>query len=668
MYFEYNGFTVITKANWLDAGLSENQYKKDSVRGLLKIVLSQRGNQSLIDFNSLLPRRKSIIQSQFGDVNISKKEDRKPVYSVEIDQQARAFYETFKKQDGKTLTDEQIDEYTSKASVLKGVKDGWYRQNQQLARVGSKIKKEKLWKANFEWYKAECSKLSIKYLTNVRSFEREFKAYLNDGYKALLHGCLGNDSARKVSKSTEHLLLALYRKTNHPFVEDVHQEYLDFVYGVKEFYDKKSGECFRPEDFQYKGKPLVLSVGTVWNYLKGVLNNTAIYMDRNGNFDYNTTMRPNHNRKKGAYSLSKISMDDRTLSRKSVRGWVNSYMAVDVVSGYWFRPAYIIGRPNEDTVYECFRNMFCELDELGLPTPAELEVEYFLMKHLDWLNDVFPYVRFCNSPTEKRAEHAIKSLKYGTSKRAGHSRGRWYAKHEAWRVVRNKVDGDFVELEFQPQNIIADDLADIEAHNNELHPLQNTFPGMTRKEVFLKFVNPELTAIAKWKLYRHIGNIQECTIYNNNYVMANNEKFELADFNDLRKLKPNNRSVEAYWLPDIAGSVETVYLYQDEMYIGKATNMALTAYNECAVERTETDEENMLYQMKRAASFDKMIREIRHEIPQVGVIDAVASRNIAEAPMDIVRAQRHSEDVTPNYDYYDYELVEDYAELALAQL
>jgi hypothetical protein len=173
-------------------------------------------------------------------------------------------------------------------------------------------------------------------------------------------------------------------------------------------------------------------------------------------------------------------MDDRTLIRKSVCGWVNSYMAVDVLSGYWFRPAYIVGRPTAETVYDAFRNMFCELDELGLPSPGELEVEHFLMKNFAWLNDVFLFVRFCAGPTEKRAEHAINSLKYGVSKREGHTRGRWYAKHEAWRSVHNKVDVYFVEPEYQPQTIVADDLADIEMHNNELHPYGNhSFGGHT---------------------------------------------------------------------------------------------------------------------------------------------------------------------------------------------
>jgi hypothetical protein len=305
--------------------------------------------------------------------------------------------------------------------------------------------------------------------------------------------------------------------------------------------------------------------------------------------------------------------------------------------------------------------MFCELDELGLPSPGELEVEHFFLFFFEWLNDVFLFVRFCAGPTETRAEHAINSLKYGVSKREGHTRGRWYAKHEAWRSVRNKVDGDFVEPEYQPQTIVADDLADIEMHNNELHPLQHTFKGMTRREVFIKYVNPTLTAIEKWRLYRHIGNMQECTIYNNDYVMANNETFELAHFGCLRNLKPNNYRVEAYWLPDADGSVATVYLYQGETYIGEATNRASRDYNEAAIERAERDNENMLYQNKRTAVFDKKIKEIHNEIPHVGVMAATTSRVIAAAPVDIV-------EFDPEEDYNEYELTEDYAELALAQL
>ncbi|KAA6310533.1 hypothetical protein EZS27_038177, partial [termite gut metagenome] len=348
------------------------------------------------------------------------------------------------------------------------------------------------------------------------------------------------------------------------------------------FYDKMTGEVFRPEDFRHKDRAPEVTVATVWNYLKDVVNETSVYAARNGNFDYSNAKRPKHHRKLGQYSLSKISMDDVALSRKSVRGWVYKYIAVDVVSGYYFRPAYLIGKPTRETIYEAFRNLFCELIILGLPMPGELEVEHHLMKDIDWLNKVFPFVRFCSSPTEKRAEHSIKRLKYGTAKDAGHTRGRWYARSEAYKSIRNKVDGDFVEPEYQPQTIIADDLADIDTYNNELHPLQKVYPGMTRKQVFLSSANPALKQIEPWYLYQFIGNKTQTSLHNNDHCQVDGGKFELADFDSLNRLKPNDVGVTAYWLPLEDGGVDKVYLYQGDTYIGEALNRSAYDYNECA--------------------------------------------------------------------------------------
>ena len=50
------------------------------------------------------------------------------------------------------------------------------------------------------------------------------------------------------------------------------------------------------------------------------------------------------------WTMSKITIDDVALSRRSVKGWVYKYQATDVVSGYIFRPAYIIGKPTTETV------------------------------------------------------------------------------------------------------------------------------------------------------------------------------------------------------------------------------------------------------------------------------------------------------------------------------
>jgi hypothetical protein len=517
------------------------------------------------------------------------------IFEFELDTDARPELLKYRKHDGTPLTPEQIVRYANRASIFNSVRKGLERHARERARHGKCPAMGRFWAAATEWAMEQAAQYLWMPVGNPRSFEREFKRYKKGDYFSLVNGNMGNDNARRVSRSIGNLLLALWRTNDRPFYTRVHELYLEFVSGSTNLYDRKSGELFIPENFRHRGRAMEISKSTVRNYLKDVVNETAVYPDRNGNFDYMNKKRPKQYRKHGHYSLSKVSMDDVALSRKSTRSWVYKYIAVDVVSGYWFRPAYVVGKPNHNTVIEAFRNMFCELTEMGLPLPGELEVEHHLMQDLDWLNELFPVVRFCKSATEKRAEHAIKSFKYGVSKKEGHTRGRWYARSEAHRSVRNKVSGDFTDPAVQPQTIVADDLNDIDKYNNELHPLQKTYPGMTRRQVLMQNFNPSLKKIERWHLYRFIGNGTETAIYNNDYCPVSGEKFELADFEALRRLKPGDTKVTAYWLPEADGGIEKVYLYQGDVYIGEALNRSKYAYNECSVERTEEDEAKMLH-------------------------------------------------------------------------
>ncbi|MFV0507470.1 MAG: hypothetical protein ACK5L5_12350 [Bacteroidales bacterium] len=638
MYTKVDNKVCITVNDWLETGLTINMYKNMSKRGYLDIVKRGLNGNTLIDVRSILrPDVRRLIEEYFGSFDGEKNSQPKPFEAV-IDLEAREFFTAFTKPDGNKLSFEQIEEYVNKASLLRTLQKGLYAQRAERARQGAskRINMGDFWKRAVRWYGEQQAEFPCSLITNARSLQRAFSAFEKDGYKSLLHKNLGNDGARLVSARTEALLMAIFRTQEHPFVNTVHQQYMEFVSGNREMFDKDTGETFKPKDFRHKGRVIGISESTVRHYLKDVLNNTAVYADRNGNFDYVNRLRPKHNRKVGSYSLSKISMDDVTLSRKSCRSWINKYIAVDVVSGYYFRPAYIVGKPTHDTVYEAFRNMFIELLELGLPMPGELEVEKHLMKDLNWLDDAFSFVRFCESPTEKRAEHNIKALKYGASKKAGHSRGRWYAKHEAYRVVRNKKDGDFIEPIYQPQTIIADDLTDIEKHNNTLHPRQKTYPGMTRKEVFMANVNPELKSIAEWYLYQFIGNETATTINNSDYVKVNGEEFELADYATLKRLKVNNRRVTAYWLPNAENEVKKVYLYQDGEYLGEAVNRAEFAYNENAIERTDEDRANIVHQSKRLAKFDKMIKDRKADIPKLGSRELEDTQELENTELEVI--------------------------------
>lgn len=655
MYQYIDGNCAISVNDWCAAGLTYAQFKNDSKRGYLKIAQRGLNGETLIWVDSIRrPDRLRMIELVYGKAQTTNTD----IYALEMDVHARQFYTNYIKEDGTPLDQEQINEYVKKASLFSTMSRGLKSQIVARSKSGSKMVMKQWYQTMLMWYTQQCTNensiaFGLTPYTNTRSFERAFKGYLSGSYGALIHQGCGNDNARKVCKELENLLLALYRTEDKPFASRVLELYNDFVSGKKELYDKKSGEVFRPKDFVKAGSE-ELSEATVWNYLKKVYNNTAIYADRNGRFEYANRLRPKNYRSHGAYALSKISMDDVALSRKAYGNkWVYKYIAVDVVSQYYFRPAYVVGKPTEQTVYESFRNMFCELQLLGLPMPGELEVEHHIMSNFVWLNDAFQFVRFCESPTEKRAEHAIRRLKYGVAKEMGQTRGRWYAKAEAYREVRFKIKGDYPEPEYDPNRLVADDLAAIEAHNNELHPDQKSFPGMTRKEVLMQRYNPELKPIDASYLYRYIGNMTETSIRNNDYCQVNNQHFELKDYASLRRLKPNNNRVTAYWLPDDKEEVTRVYLYQGDTYIGEAENRERYAYNECAAERTDEDRDKMLHQAKRAAKFDKMIKERRQEIPRVGKMAAVTARAIAEVPVEIV-LEEHEQPQNYEQDEFGY--------------
>jgi hypothetical protein len=170
----------------------------------------------------------------------------------------------------------------------------------------------------------------------------------------------------------------------------------------------------------------------------------------------------------------------------------------------------------------------------------------------------------------------------------------------------------------------------------------------------LQNFNPDLKAIEPYYLYRFIGNETDTSIYKNDYCPVNNEEFELTNYNSLKRLSPNNREVTAYWLPGQTGQVDKVYLYQGDTYIGEAINRASTAYNECAIERTDNDRENMLYQQKRVAQFDKFIKETRASIPKLESSKKEASKQLQEVEVEVVGSMP-IESEPSEFDYYEYE-------------
>ena len=633
--FNYNG-NLALESRWLwESGvMSEKKYYYH--RKKLNVLNNKgcRSNNAIISYNSIesLPYNiKSKVDSklealgEFPTVKGLSSVDEAPkpsLFESYIKDDAVAL-DFFSKHDGEKLTAEKVQEHYLNAKILNAFHDLLTERTRWINAKGSgKLKR----KSVFVTVLGDLKLLNTEKYPHTlplteRNLRPKYKQYIAEGYRCLLHGNDGNQHTRIVTDRTENLLLALHRGCDEDamFKEEVHAKYIDFIYGNVEFYDKDTGEMYKPEDFYHNGKPRAISQATVWNYLEGVVNSTATYADRLGNFDYMNKMHPKVLRKSGEYSLSKVSMDDSAMSRKIAGGWVNRYHAFDVVSGYWFRPVYCVRRkPTIADVEQVFRNMFCEVELLGMAVPGEIDVERFLMKDIAWLSEVFPFVTFNKTASSKRAEHSIKSLKYGVSHKNKHTRGRWYAKKEGYKSIRYKVDGDFVQTEYNPQTIIMDDLSDIDEHNNSLHPNQGKYAGMTRRDVFLSCVNPNLAKYEKRLIYKHIANeTKNITIYNNDVILLNNGQYCLENYDMLDKLKPNNYKVDAYWLPNDDGYVSEAFLYQNEIYIGRVFNKNELAYNECKVEQTEDDLAKQLEQFKRNAQFSKKIKDRRSPIPKI---------------------------------------------------
>ena len=305
MYNLIDDTLTISVNDWKSAGLTQNQFEHDSKSGYLSIYRRGLNGNTLIDVRSIKrPERLNVLERVYGKIVDVKKTN--SIFNVEIDHKARTFFISYRKPDGTPIEPNRIEEYVNRASIFNALETGLKQQMAARAKSGSRLKMGEFWTDAVDWFLEQTEKYQCTPIGNARSLERAFKEYLNGGYEVLIHKNVGNDAARKVSVSAEKLFLALWRTNDKPFVLRVHELYLEFVSGSKELFDKSTGEIFRPQDFMHKGRAMEVSVATIWSYLKDVVNNTAVYSDRNGNFDYMDKVRPKKHRTPGRFSLSKI--------------------------------------------------------------------------------------------------------------------------------------------------------------------------------------------------------------------------------------------------------------------------------------------------------------------------------------------------------------------------
>jgi len=259
---------------------------------------------------------------------------------------------------------------------------------------------------------------------------------------------------------------------------------------------------------------------------------------------------------------------------------------------------------------DCLRDMFVFIDRHGFGIPLEVEVENHLVREYEYeLTQMFQVVHFCApaNSQEKRAEHFNRAAKYQVEKNNHPGIGRWWLSSKYNRVAMDRVGDGYLERMKPAERLIAEDVLDTIEYNNAPHKDQKRYPGMTRMQVLLENLNPNLPQLNKSHIYRYIGFKAETSIDRSQYCAVQYAKYMLPHPSVLERLEPNNRDVEAYYMPNSSGAILEVYLYQNGNYI--ATCERIEEYNEAKAERTELDIEYKRRQDKYVAQYDKYVRD-----------------------------------------------------------
>lgn len=621
---EYYNNILCASVNDLMAVMSESNYKQLAARGRIEVARRAcRGNCALVVLDSLPDKYKAAMKEACPNAGIMQlhKWFRD---NYEIDAEARTFFSTFRFDNGDLLKPDKVNEYTVNASVIRSIQrlmantrmlrksqlDGRIQWD-EMATAVAYFKKE---------YGHTLPESTLRFRKKVAEFNRE-------GYVCLISGKFQNQNSRVVNYKIERLLLSLDSQPERPFNTTVHEMYLQFVCGELDVYDPETGELFDPEEYTDKtGEPIMLSEATVRNYLNNPKNLALRSKIHDSAWDFNNKHRPHHKRKSPLWAFSKVSLDDRDLPRKMADGnRVKAYYAYDVASGCVIGYAYNRLK-TADLFIDCVRNMFRLIDRQGWNCPAEVEVEHHLVNNFaDGLiraGVVSPFVRWCNpgNSQEKRAEHFNRAKKYGVEKRLQVGIGRWYARLEANRPKEEKIydeyNNTYKEATYTYDQLVADDIRAIAEYNNQLHPNQKRYPGLTRWEVLCQNQNPDLSPVDKAMLYRFIGEKVKTSIKRSKYCRVNYEDYSLPAPELIGRLAPNDYSVEAYYLPDDEGKVPEVYVYQGDNFIAKCA--LIRAYNEAAAEQTDEDRQLYAEQAKYNAQFDAMIK--REQIRKVRIL------------------------------------------------
>lgn len=625
-----NGIYCVSARELISTGIMTEGSYKASVRNDRITVVKRgggaKGSYALIAVDSLKPEHRIQVNEKLGGKDAHIAAWVRANY-VE-DQKAVEFFNNPKKT-GTDLKIEKKREYMVNASVL----------NTCIKLYDNAVASQRLFGKDYDWSRmtAVIESLRVQYghtlPASVLRFRRKVNDYRKYGYAALVSGKFGNKNARILTEKEEKVLLAIAIQPCKPWNTQTRELYRMFVCGELDVFDPETGELYDPDVYARTkdGEPWIPSEGTIANYfnrpdIKAVMDR---YLKPRMNY-YHENM-PHVHRHNGQYSLSQITMDDVDLSRRMVGNeYVHAYYAYDVVSQCVLGATYS-RKKDEVLVDECFRQMFRLIKRRKWGMPAGVEVENHLMgRHKEGLlaeGVVFSRVRFCapQNSQEKYAEQLNGAKKRSIIHNNHEGIGRPFGKGK-WKVYQEKISDESNQLYVDKKyytfdELVADDRRDNAQWNNSLHPDQKNHPGMTRWEVLISNINPNLRPYDDRIVARYIGMKVPTSIRRNSTVRVNHSDWWLSTPEVLGKLKSNSYKVTAYYLPDDEGDAQDVYLYQDDRFIDKVEKVE--TFSRVMAEQTDEDKARFARQMQKVSQFKEYLS--KNAIARLGIQERTAA-------------------------------------------
>ena len=656
----YNGQLCIPARELIGKVMSEPTYKQLSARKKITVARPGKGlgNYALVVVDTMPDKYRAAVTELYPHADKMRLlEWIRQNYA--LDTEARSFFSSFVFPDsGKPLPPAKQNEYTVNASVIRCVIR--LKNNATALRQASKCGTMQ-WDDMAQVIAACKEEFGHTLPESTLRFRKKVAEFNRSGYMTLISDKFGNQNKRKVTHRIEQLLFGIACLPNKPFDTSTWEMYNQFVCGELDVYDPTTGELFDPEKFCDKnGEPITLSEATVNNYLNTPRARALINSRLKSWSTFMHEDRPHVHRERAEWSFSKISFDDRDLPRKlkDTKARPKVYYAYDVASGAVVGRAY--SRTKDiDLVTEMFRDMFRLIQRNGWNCPGEVEVENHLMSQ--WRNGflqagvMFPFVRFCAplNSQEKYAETGNRVKKLTVEHRNHLGIGRFYAKDEAYRTESLKMstaDNDTYEEKqyYSWEQLIAEDMADVNEYNNALHSNQKKYPGMTRWQVLVERMNPNLHPFDEAVAARYIGEHVTTSVRRNSYCRVCYKDWWLSSPDVLDKLAHHDYTLDAYYLTDDCGNPTNVYVYQNGAFIDCLKDIG--TFKDARIEQTDQDREVFVEQQKHIAQFDAKMK--REAIQPVAVMKGRPLRpEPAEAVGTVAAAPHATEEDFTTMDY-----------------